>query len=147
SAEHFLRNPSVHEEVFGPAGLVVRCRNETELNAAVAALRGQLTGTVHCAPGELDRYGPLVERLTARVGRLLINGFPTGVEVCDSMVHGGPFPASTDPRFTSVGTNAVKRFLRPVCYQNYPEALLPPALRNGNPWSINRLVNGTLTRE
>lgn len=147
SAEHFLRNPSIHEEVFGPAGLVVRCRNEAELKDAIAALRGQLTGTVHCAPGELDRYTDLVELLTARAGRVLVNGFPTGVEVCDAMVHGGPFPASTDSRFTSVGTNAIKRFLRPVCYQSFPEPLLPPALRNANPWNLNRLVNGTLTRD
>ena len=94
----------------------------------------------------MNDYADLVDLLTARVGRVLVNGFPTGVEVCDAMVHGGPFPASTDSRFTSVGTNAVKRFLRPVCYQKFPEPLLPHALRNANPWSITRLVNGTLTR-
>jgi NADP-dependent aldehyde dehydrogenase len=146
SAELFLRNPDVHEEVFGPAGVIVRCRNEVELHDAVKALRGQLTAGIHCAAGELDDHGDLVELLTARAGRVLVNGFPTGVEVCDAMVHGGPFPASTDSRFTSVGTNAVKRFLRPVCYQNFPEALLPAALRDANPWGINRLVDGALTR-
>ena len=125
---------------------ILSSKQKQYYSQVLAAIRGQLTGTVHCAPGELERYGALVELLTTRVGRVLVNGFPTGVEVCDAMVHGGPFPASTDARFTSVGTNAIKRFLRPVCYQNFPEATLPPALRDANPWAINRLVNGALTR-
>jgi NADP-dependent aldehyde dehydrogenase len=83
-----------------------------------------------------------MELLSQKVGRIVINGFPTGVEVCHAMVHGGPFPASTDSRFTSVGTSAIRRFVRPVCYQNYPESLLPDALRNSNPLELKRLVNG-----
>ena len=110
-------------------------------------LKGQLTATVHCAEGELENYTGLTDLLTLRVGRIVINGFPTGVEVCHAMVHGGPYPASTDSRFTSVGTSALKRFLRPVCYQNFPEYLLPDALRNANPLGITRLVNGEKTNK
>lgn len=145
SAATFLRNPQVHEEIFGPASLVVKCDDMAEVTAVLAALPGQLTGTVHAAEGELGRHRELLELLSEKVGRIVINGFPTGVEVCHAMVHGGPFPASTDSRFTSVGTNAIKRFLRPVCYQNYPEALLPDALRDANPLGLARLVNGTLS--
>lgn len=142
TAEVFLQNPKIHEEVFGPASLIVKCKNKDDIIKVVSALKGQLTGTVHCAEGELKDYSDLTDLLSLKVGRIVINGFPTGVEVCHSMVHGGPFPASTDSRFTSVGTNAIKRFVRPVCYQNFPEALLPDALKNSNPLKLNRLVNG-----
>src|SRR5690606_11548608 len=108
-------------------------------------LGGQLTGTVHAAAGELDAHTALLELLAEKVGRIVVHGFPTGVEVCHAMVHGGPYPASADPRFTSVGTSAIDRFLRPVCYQNCPEGLLPEALRDSNPLGLRRLVNGEST--
>lgn len=142
SASTFMANKRLHEEVFGPASLVVECEDHAELLTALNCLKGQLTGTVHAVEGELEQYPGLLEALRARVGRLVFNGFPTGVEVCPSMVHGGPFPAATDARFTSVGTSAIARFLRPVCYQDVPDAYLPAALKNRNPLELMRLVNG-----
>lgn len=147
SARDFIANPELTEEMFGPAALLVKCRDLDELSAAVKGLRGQLTATIHAASGELSRYAELVDLLAERVGRLLINGFPTGVEVCHAMVHGGPFPASTDARFTSVGTAAINRFLRPLCLQNYPHELLPEALQNSNPLHLWRLINGHLSKD
>lgn len=146
SATHFLLNPKIHEEVFGPASLIIKCKNTEELLRVVAALKGQLTATIHCTEDELKQHVELTEALSQRVGRIVINGFPTGVEVCPAMVHGGPFPASTDARFTSVGTAAIARFIRPVCYQNFPEAQLPAALRNSNPLNIPRTLDGDVTR-
>ncbi len=145
TADYFLQNPGIHEEVFGPASLIIRCRNHKDVMAVVSALKGQLTATIHCDEAELADYADLTDLLTLKVGRIVVNGFPTGVEVCHAMVHGGPFPASTDGRFTSVGTNAIKRFVRPVCYQNFPEELLPLPLRDANPCGITRLVNGEKT--
>ncbi len=147
TAGYFVANPGIQEEVFGPASLVVKCKNLTDILNVVNMLRGQLTATIHCADGELAQYTDLADLLTLKVGRLVVNGFPTGVEVCHAMVHGGPFPASTDSRFTSVGTSAIARFIRPVCYQNFPEALLPEALRNNNPLNIPRMVDGNITRD
>jgi NADP-dependent aldehyde dehydrogenase len=146
TAENFIQHHAIHEEIFGPVSLLVRCRDESERLQVLQCLGGQLTGTIHCAPGELEGYAELVELLTRKVGRVVINGFPTGVEVCPSMVHGGPFPASTDSRFTSVGTAAIFRFQRAVCYQNFPETLLPDALKNSNPLNLVRTVNGTPTK-
>ncbi len=146
SGQAFLDNPALQEEVFGPVSFLVQCRDEAELLAVVSSLKGQLSGTVQCANGELAHYVDLVQLLRQRVGRIVVNGFPTGVEVCHAMVHGGPFPAATDSRFTSVGTLAIARFLRPVCYQNFPDESLPLALRNSNPLRITRLVNGESTR-
>jgi alpha-ketoglutaric semialdehyde dehydrogenase len=147
TAEYFLSQHAIHEEVFGPASLLVRCQNREELLSVVKALKGQLTGTIQCSDKELATHQELVELLSMRVGRLVVNGFPTGVEVCPAMVHGGPFPAATDSRFTSVGTAAIERFLRPICFQNYPESLLPDALRNDNPLGIPRTINGELTND
>lgn len=147
SAKDFVSNPALQEEVFGPSSLVVKCQNREELLQAISALQGQLTGTLHCADEELAGYGDLVEVLRQKVGRVVVNGFPTGVEVCHSMMHGGPFPAATDARFTSVGTMAIARFVRPICFQNYPESLLPDALKNSNPLGIARLVNGEKTSD
>ncbi|MCW9049862.1 MAG: aldehyde dehydrogenase (NADP(+)) [Deltaproteobacteria bacterium] len=145
SASAFIANPLLTEEMFGPAALLVTCKNLAELLTAVKSLRGQLTGTIHTAVGEMVDYDELIDALSQRVGRLLVNGFPTGVEVCHAMVHGGPFPASSDPRFTSVGTAAVYRFLRPICYQNYPKELFPEPLQDSNPLGIWRLINGERT--
>ena len=145
--ETFLDNLAIGEEVFGPSSVVVVCNSREDLLAAARSLNGQLTATVHGSPTELDDYADLFNVLERKAGRILLNGFPTGVEVCDSMNHGGPFPATTDSRSTSVGTAAIKRFLRPVCYQNFPQAMLPEPLKNKNEHNLWRRVDGTLTRD
>ena len=147
AAKDFIANPELTEEMFGPAALLVKCRDLEELSAVIKRLQGQLTATIHTAAGEMSGYADLVDLLTQRVGRLLVNGFPTGVEVCHAMVHGGPFPASTDVRFTSVGTTAINRFLRPVCLQNYPNELLPETLQDSNPLALWRLINGKRSKD
>ncbi|EJT84678.1 aldehyde dehydrogenase [Pseudomonas putida S11] len=123
----------LQEEVFGPATVAVAVADEAELRRALQALHGQLTATLIAEPQDLQRFAALVPLLQRKAGRLLVNGYPTGVEVCDAMVHGGPYPATSDARGTSVGTLAIDRFLRPVCYQDYPDALLPDALKNCQP--------------
>lgn len=125
--------PALREEVFGPATLLVACRDLADMTATVGVLDGQLTATVHAADEDLVAAEALLWALEQRAGRLVFNGYPTGVEVCPSMVHGGPWPATTDSRFTSVGTAAMLRFARPVCYQNAPDACLPNELKNHNP--------------
>jgi NADP-dependent aldehyde dehydrogenase len=109
-------------------------------------LRGELTATIHGTVGDLDEYASLIAVLEGKVGRLIVNGFPTGVEVCPSMHHGGPYPATTDARSTSVGTAAIERWIRPVAYQNFPDSSLPAELQDGNPRHIWRLVDGQLTQ-
>ncbi|MDH4566389.1 aldehyde dehydrogenase (NADP(+)) [Pseudomonas sp. BN414] len=136
----------LQEEVFGPATVVVEVADKDELVRALRGLRGQLTATLIAESADLASFGELSSLLEQKVGRLLLNGYPTGVEVCDAMVHGGPYPATSDARGTSVGTFAIDRFLRPVCYQNYPDALLPDALKDANPLGIQRLVDGESTR-
>ncbi|WP_059415523.1 aldehyde dehydrogenase (NADP(+)) [Cupriavidus basilensis] len=136
----------LQEEVFGPATVVVEAADAAELGRLVDSLRGQLTATLIADDDDLADCAALVARLEQKVGRLLVNGYPTGVEVCDAMVHGGPYPATSDPRGTSVGTLAIDRYLRPVCYQNFADALLPDALKDGNPLGIDRLVDGVHTR-
>ncbi|MCF7532309.1 aldehyde dehydrogenase (NADP(+)) [Pseudomonas petrae] len=135
----------LQEEVFGPATIVIEVADEAQRVAALNGLRGQLTATVLGEAGELLEYRWLTELLQEKVGRILLNGYPTGVEVTETMVHGGPYPATSDARGTSVGTLAIDRFLRPVCFQNYPDALLPPALQDANPLGIQRLVDGEHT--
>ncbi|EPL05308.1 aldehyde dehydrogenase [Pseudomonas sp. CF161] len=127
--------------------MLVEVADRGELLAALHGLHGQLTATLIGAPAELAQAGELVTLLERKVGRVLVNGYPTGVEVCDAMVHGGPWPATSDARGTSVGTLAIERFLRPVCYQNFPDALLPQALQNSNPLHLTRLVNGENTTQ
>jgi len=141
SGETFLANPLLHEEVFGPYSLMVSCKNEQELLKVLKSVSGQLTTTVMGTDEDFAGHKALLQLLPSITGRVLFNGVPTGVEVCHSMVHGGPFPATTDSRFTAVGTNAVKRWVRPVCYQNCPDGLLPLALQNANPLGIWRLVD------
>jgi len=138
--------PVLQEEVFGPATVVLEVADEAQLALALNHLQGQLTATLIAEPADLERFAALVPVLEQKAGRLLINGYPTGVEVCDAMVHGGPYPATSDARGTSVGTAAIDRFLRPVCYQNYPDHLLPDALKDANPLQIYRLVNGLPSR-
>ncbi len=145
-ASTFIQNPALHEEVFGPFSLVVKCQNNAELEAVAASLKGQLTGTLMGETGELNTYSQLIAILQKKVGRLIFNGVPTGVEVCHSMHHGGPYPATTDGRFTSVGTAAIKRFARPLCLQNFPNDQLPDALKTANPLGIWRTVDGELIR-
>ena len=135
----------LQEEVFGPATIVIEVADQAQLVAALNGLRGQLTATVLGEADELLEYSGLTELLQEKVGRILLNGYPTGVEVTDTMVHGGPYPATSDARGTSVGTLAIDRFLRPVCFQNYPDALLPEALKDANPLGIQRLVDGKHT--
>ncbi|RZK64235.1 MAG: aldehyde dehydrogenase family protein, partial [Pedobacter sp.] len=140
-------HPDLSEELFGPTSVVVEADGKKDLIEIARNLRGHLTATVHGTDRDLVEYKDLLDILEQKVGRLLINGFPTGVEVCSAMVHGGPFPATTDQKTTSVGTAAIDRFTRPVCYQNMPDQLLPDELKNANPLNIWRLVNGNLNKE
>lgn len=129
SAASLLAHHELQDEVFGAAGLVVRCKDFEELEQVIDALEGQLTVALHVDAGDLDDARRLVPKLEMLAGRLLVNGFGTGVEVSHAMVHGGPYPATADGRSTSVGTLAIYRFLRPVSYQDFPEAIRPAALR------------------
>jgi NADP-dependent aldehyde dehydrogenase len=140
--ETFLANPKLLDEVFGPSTLVVRCADDSQMMAAAERLDGQLTATIHAAAQDIEANGDLLRILETKAGRLVFNGFPTGVEVCHAMTHGGPFPATSDGRSTSVGTRAIERFVRPVCYQNCPDSLLPDALKEANPLGLWRLVDG-----
>lgn len=142
SAEVFLAHETLMEEVFGPSTLVVLCRDFGQMLTVAERLEGQLTATLHATPEELIQHSDLIRILELKVGRLVFNGFPTGVEVCHAMVHGGPYPATSDGRSTSVGTRAILRFLRPVCYQNFPDAALPETLQEANPLGLWRIVDG-----
>lgn len=142
SAEDFLADASLQHEVFGATSLIVACDDAAQLQQVAEHLEGQLTATLLMADEDLGAARALLPTLERKAGRILVNGWPTGVEVCDAMVHGGPFPATSDSRTTSVGTAAIKRFLRPVCYQDLPDALLPEALKTENSLGLNRLVSG-----
>jgi NADP-dependent aldehyde dehydrogenase len=145
--EEFSQRPEWSHEIFGPTSLLVKARGKQDLLKAASELEGHLTATVHGTDEDLSEYQELVRILERKVGRVVINGFPTGVEVCHAMVHGGPYPATTAPQSTSVGTNAIKRFVRPVCLQDYPQSLLPVELRDENELGIQRMVNGEYTRD
>lgn len=145
-ADKFLQATGLHHEVFGPFALVVLCTDQQELAQVIEHLEGQLTGTVWADEQDLAIYKQEILQLGERCGRLLFNGVPTGVEVCHAMQHGGPYPATTDSRYTSVGTAAIKRFCRPLALQNCPAELLPPELQDHNPRDIFRLVNGEFAR-
>ena len=136
-------SPKLHREVFGPFSMVVQCQDRTEMRRILKRLEGQLTGTVLGEIKEMKDYGDVIEALRGRVGRIIHNGVPTGVEVCPAMQHGGPFPASTDSRFGAVGASAIRRWVRPVSYQDWPQELLPDALKDKNPLGILRMVNGS----
>jgi len=142
----FISNPELHQEVFGPFSMIVTCEDKEELKRAVKCIDGQLTGTIISENNEIREYGALISTLQTKVGRLIFNGVPTGVEVCPSMQHGGPYPASTDSRFTAVGIHAIDRWVRPISYQNWPNGLLPEALKDENPLQIERLINGEMTK-
>ncbi|MCJ8324096.1 MAG: aldehyde dehydrogenase (NADP(+)), partial [Hyphomicrobiales bacterium] len=128
SGDAWLANEALNEEVFGPLGIIIKVTNEAQMVEIAAKLKGQLTCTLHLEDDDSDLAQTLMPILERKAGRILANGFPTGVEVSDTMVHGGPFPASTNFGATSVGTMAIRRFLRPVCYQNIPTSLLPADL-------------------
>lgn len=147
NAQDFIRDLSLQDEVFGPCSLIVICDDRTELETALQTLHGQLTGSVFGTTDELKRYSSVVDILQQKTGRIIFNNVPTGVEVCHAMVHGGPFPATTDARTTSVGTEAIRRFVRPLCYQDCPQELLPLYLQNENTAGIMRKVNGAYTRD
>ena len=146
-AKEFRENHLLQEEIFGPATLLVECENEAEVLKTIESLPGQLTATVHLTPDEEESSRAFLEAFVEKAGRVLLNGYPTGVEVCPSMQHGGPYPATTDSRFTSVGTAAILRFARPVCFQNFAEKLLPAELQNANKLRIWRQINGRLTKD
>lgn len=142
----YMTNPELADELFGPAVVVVRCKDHRELIMMARGTVGQLTATLHADEADQFLAEQLLPLLRDRAGRVVFNGFSTGVEVCAAMHHGGPWPATSDSKFTSVGTGAIRRFARPVCFQNAPAAFLPAALRDENPLGIWRMVNGGLTR-
>ena len=142
SAKAFAANPALAEEVFGASSVVIRCADEAALAQTLTDLEAQLTATLHLEQADEAIAARILPILAEKAGRVLANGWPTGVEVTWAMVHGGPYPATTDGRSTSVGTLAMARFLRPVCYQDIADALLPPAVKQDNPWRLPRRVNG-----
>ena len=144
TSDQFLATRELQDEVFGAAALVVTYDGPEELRACLESLQGQLTATIHFEDADLPIAASLVPILERKAGRIIANAWPTGVEVCDAMVHGGPFPATSDTRTTSVGTLAITRFQRPVSYQGFPDALLPSALQESNPWALPRRVDGQL---
>jgi alpha-ketoglutaric semialdehyde dehydrogenase len=146
-ATTFLAHPELATEAFGPFTLIVIAEDINQIIVCANALDGQLTATLHGTEADLAEARALIGTTERIAGRLIVNGFPTGVEVCPSMNHGGPYPATTDSRFTSVGTAAMLRFARPVCYQGFADALLPVELQNANPSGILRMVDGKLTRD
>lgn len=147
SGSTFLKNPLLHQEVFGPYSLVVKCKDQAEMLELSKKLEGQLTACLMATEQDVLNAPELVEAVKNICGRFIINSVPTGVEVCLSMHHGGPYPATTDSRFTSVGADGIKRFARPIAFQNWPNSLLPEELKNENPLQIWRTVNNQLTKE
>jgi alpha-ketoglutaric semialdehyde dehydrogenase len=145
--ETFLKTPELSEEMFGPASILVRYEGIDQALKLVATMEGNLTATIHHAPGDEEACAKLVAALETRVGRIVFNGYPTGVEVCQAMVHGGPYPSTSDGRSTSVGARAIDRFARAVCYQDAPASVLPEELRDGNPAGVMRVLNGVRGRE
>jgi len=143
----FLANPALEDENFGPSALLIVCKDTADLQKVASKFDGQLTVTLHFEEGDKAIAQALLPTLERKAGRILFNDFPTGVEVSYSMVHGGPFPATSDSRSTSVGATAIDRFLRPVCYQNVPDSLLPPSLQQSNPLKTWRLLNGELVKD
>ena len=142
------RETALHEEAFGPAAVVIRCQDAEDLQATLRIAGGNLTATIHAgAADNAEDVRAVAELVEQQAGRVIFDGFPTGVEVCHAMVHGGPYPATSAPLTTSVGTLAIRRFARPVCFQNVPDRFLPLELRNHNERKIWRIVNGQLTKE
>ena len=140
--DQFTGNPILHQEIFGAASLVIRYKSIEDLLQAASRIEGQLTASLQLTEPDYPTAARLIPVLEQKVGRIIVNGWPTGVEVGHAMVHGGPFPATSDTRTTSVGTLAINRFLRPVAYQDLPQELLPEALQDANPWHLNRRIDG-----
>jgi alpha-ketoglutaric semialdehyde dehydrogenase len=147
TATDFISNPGLQDEIFGPASLIVLCKSREELLHSLHSLEGQLTATILAANDDIPNYSDCINVLSEKVGRVVYNGVPTGVEVSYAMVHGGPFPATTNANSTSVGADAIKRFVRPLCLQDCPETFLPAELKSDNPLNIMRRVNGKYTKE
>ena len=141
-----MANPILHQEVFGPYSLIIQCEDEKEMIAVAKAMEGQLTATLMATPNDIKAHQQLLDEVQEICGRFIFNNVPTGVEVVLAMHHGGPYPASTDSRFTSVGADGIKRFARPMSYQNWDDEFLPNELKNANPLSIWRTVNNELTK-
>ena len=142
-AQTFLGNHALSEEIFGPSSLVVMCQDRAEMLEVARDLEGTLTATLHAGAAETKAQGELVDVLAAKAGRVILNSYPTGLEVSPAIVHGGPYPSTSDGgRSTSVGTRALNRWMRLVCYQNFADELLPPELQNANPLGLRRMVNG-----
>jgi NADP-dependent aldehyde dehydrogenase len=146
-AQSFLKDENLEAEIFGPSTLLIRHSNREEVLQAARGLEGHLTATIHGTEQDFHDFSDLIAILEGKVGRLLVNGFPTGVEVTHAMVHGGPYPSTSDGRSTSVGTQAIFRFTRPVCYQGFPDSALPDELKDGNPLGMWRMVDGAMSRE
>ncbi len=147
TAEAFMNNPVLHQEVFGPYSIIIRCSSSEQMIDVARHIEGQLTASVIGTQAEITDVHQLVTILKNLCGRLIFNGMPTGVEVCLSMQHGGPYPSTTDSRFTSVGADGIRRFARPVAFQNWPDELLPDELKNANPLGLWRTVNDQLQRD
>ena len=139
-------NPQLYDEVFGPVSTITKCQSTSELEQFASQLEGSLTATIHGTEEDLAKHAGLIHILETKVGRLIFNGYPTGIEVCHAMHHGGPYPAASHSYFTSIGTRCIYRFVRPVCYQGWPQGALPPELQNSNPSGIFRLLDGELTQ-
>jgi alpha-ketoglutaric semialdehyde dehydrogenase len=146
SVDKFIEEKDLHEEIFGPASVHITVKDKDEFMKIAASLGGQLTVTIWGNEEDISNYSELVNYLELKAGRLIINGVPTGVEVTHAMMHGGPYPATTDSKFTSVGTTAIYRFTRPVCYQNFSNEFLPAELKNENSLDIVRMLNGEYTK-
>ena len=144
SAETYLGNEELNKEVFGPCTFAVTCNDKAQMVDIIESLEGHLTATIHGEEEDFEMFADAINLLEKKVGRIIINQYPTGVEVCASMLHGGPYPASTDSRTTSVGTAAIHRYARPVCYQNFPQTLLPDELKDDNPLGIRQMINGEM---
>lgn len=142
TAEAVLADHSLMDEVFGPCTLLIGCDGMAGMLALANAVEGQLTAAIHGTDSDFAGAAELIDAAERKAGRLLCNGWPTGLEVCPAIVHGGPYPATSDGRSTSVGTAAILRWVRPVCWQDYPDHLLPDALKEANPLALNRLVDG-----
>lgn len=147
SETFFQHQDELHEEVFGPSTVLIACESKDEMEAIANSMVGNLTATIHANDDDVEQYQALIQILQNKVGRIVFNGFPTGLEVCPSLHHGGPYPAMTDPHFTSIGTMAYERFVRPMCYQGFPQSALPVELQNENKKQLFRLVNNQLSKE
>jgi 2,5-dioxopentanoate dehydrogenase len=145
-AETFLKS-DLESEIFGPTTLLVNHSSREQVLAIAQSLEGHLTATIHGTEEDLREYADLLAILETKVGRLIFNGYPTGVEVTHAMVHGGPYPSTSDGRSTSVGTQAIFRFTRLVCYQSFPDSALPDELKDANPLGIWRMLDGEMTRD